>query len=170
MALALSLSLGVALPPVLARGATASPPQTTTAVPSGAAPYSERVAADTSRGTPAGATFTVPAGWSITTRGPVVILDPPEPDSHLVLVDVSGPKDADAAVAVAWAAYRPDTKRPLKLAVPEEAHDGWEERRQYQYETSPNERVTVFALARRAGTQWVVMIVDASDPTFEKRL
>ena len=47
--------------------------------------------------------------------------------------------------------------------------DGWEERRAYHYETSPNERATVFAQAWRAGTQWVVLIVDASDPTFEKR-
>ena len=67
----------------------------------------------------------------MTTRGPVVILDPPEPDSHLVLVDVPGAKDADAAVASAWAAYRPGAKRPLKLAVPQAAHNGWDERRTY---------------------------------------
>jgi CubicO group peptidase (beta-lactamase class C family) len=99
----------------------------------------------------------------------VVILDPPEPDSHLVLVDVHEAKDADRAVAAAWAAYRPEAKRPLKLAVPQAARNGWEEQRRYEYETSPNERATVFAQAWRAGTQWVVIIVDASDPTFEKR-
>ena len=76
---------------------------------------------------------------------------------------------ADAAVAAAWAAYSPEAKRPLKLATPQSAREGWEERRSYQYETSPNERATVFAMAWRSGTQWVVVIVDASDPTFEKR-
>src|SRR5262245_32894385 len=83
LALALPLSLGLAGSSVLAQAVTAQPPQASTAVPSAAAPDSERVSADTSRATPAGATFTVPAGWSLRTRGPVVILDPPEPDSHL---------------------------------------------------------------------------------------
>jgi CubicO group peptidase (beta-lactamase class C family) len=160
----LALALVLTGSPVLAQSPTAQPPQTSTSVPS-----QGRVAADTPRATPAGATFTEPAGWSMTTRGPVVILDPPEPDSHLVLVDVPGAKDADAAVALAWAAYRPEARRPLKLAVPQAARDGWQERRSYQYETSPNERATVFAQAWRAGSQWVVIIVDATDPTFEKR-
>jgi CubicO group peptidase (beta-lactamase class C family) len=161
---ALLLSLGLAGAPVLAQAPAAQPPQT------GAVTVSrDRVAADTPRTTPAGATFTVPAGWTMATQGPVVILEPPEADSHLVLVDVPDAKDADAAVAAAWAGYRPEAKRPLKLAVPEAPRDGWEERRAYHYETSPNERATVFARAWRAGTQWVVLIVDASDPTFEKR-
>jgi 3-mercaptopyruvate sulfurtransferase SseA/CubicO group peptidase (beta-lactamase class C family) len=128
----------------------------------------EHVAADTSRTTPGGATFTVPAGWTIVLRGSVVALDPPEPDSHLALVDVQA-KDADAAVAEAWAAFKPDFKRPLKIALPQTAREGWDERRVYQYETSPNERATVFAFAWRAGTAWTVTLVDASDATFEKR-
>ena len=35
----------------------------------------------------------------------------------LALIDVQA-ADADAAVAAAWAGYRPDANRPLKLAVP----------------------------------------------------
>jgi hypothetical protein len=124
LALAPPLWLGLAGSPVLAQAATAQPPQATATVPPSAAPNAERFAADTPRATPAGATFTVPAGWSLRTRGPVVILDAPEPDSHLVLVDVHGAKDADAAVAVAWAAYRPEARRPLKLAVPKRRATG----------------------------------------------
>jgi CubicO group peptidase (beta-lactamase class C family) len=169
LALALPLSTGLPGSPVLAQTATAQPPRPATPAPPTNAAHTERFTADTPRATPAGATFAVPAGWSMTARGPVVILDPPEPDSHLVLIDVSGAKDADAALAVAWAAYRPEAKRPLKLAVPQAARNGWDEQRRYEYETSPNERATVFAQAWRAGTQWVVTIVDASDATFEKR-
>jgi hypothetical protein len=47
----------------------------------------EAVDKDTPKATPAGATFTVPAGWTMTTKGSMVVLDPPEPDSHLVIVD-----------------------------------------------------------------------------------
>ena len=153
--LALALSLLAADSP-----ATASPP---------AAPTPERLAANSSRRTPAGVTFTVPAGWTISHYPAMVMLAPPEADSHLALVDAQA-KDADAAVAAAWTAYRPDSKRPLKLAVPQAAEDGWEERRIYEYETSPNERMVVYAGARRAGAAWVVAIVDATEPTFEKRL
>ena len=139
LALALSFALASA---VSARG-EAPAAQT--------APATERVEADTPKATPAGATFKVPAGWTMASKGPMVVLEPPETDSHLAIVDVDA-KDADAAVAAAWTAFKPDFKRPLKLAVPQAAKDGWDERRAYQYETSPNEKATVFALAWRAGT------------------
>lgn len=128
----------------------------------------ETVQADSPRATPAGATFMVPAGWTMTTKGSMVILDPPEPDSHLAIVD-SKAKNAEAAVAEAWAAYKPGFNRPLKLSVPQAARDGWDERKAFQYETSPNERVVAGAYAWRAGDAWTVVIVDGTQPTFEKR-
>src|SRR5262245_37562095 len=93
-----------------------------------APPSSETVKEDSSRATPAGVTFKVPAGWTLTTKAAMVILDPPEPDSHVVIVDVNA-TDADAAVAAAWTAYKPDFKRPLNIALPQAARQGWDERR-----------------------------------------
>src|SRR5512134_3054091 len=135
--------------------ASAQQPAPAAPAKAGAAPVlaSERVDKDTPRATPAGATFTVPAGWTMTTKGSMVVLDPPEPDSHVALVDVKA-KDAEAAVAAAWSAYKPDFDRPLKIALPQEARQGWDERKVFQYETSPNERVVVAAFALRAGEQW----------------
>jgi CubicO group peptidase (beta-lactamase class C family) len=129
---------------------------------------SEAVKEDSPRATPGGATFIVPAGWTVTTKPSMVVLDPPEPDSHVVIVDVKA-TDAEAAAAAAWAAYRPGFKRPLKLALPQAAREGWNERRAFQYETSPNERAVVVAYAFRAGEAWTVVIVDGTQPTFEKR-
>jgi CubicO group peptidase (beta-lactamase class C family) len=128
----------------------------------------ERMDKDTPKATPAGATFTVPAGWTMTTKGSLVVLDPPEPDSHVVIVDVTA-SDAESAVAAGWAAYKPDFKRPLKISLPQAPRDGWEERKVFQYETSPNERVVVSAFAWRAGTAWTVLLVDGTEPTMEKR-
>lgn len=102
----------------------------------------EKLAADTPRTTSGGATFTAPAGWSINTRESLVVLNPPEPDSHVAIVDVPG-ADAAAAVAAAWKAYSPNMKRPLKIAIPAPARNGWDERRRFYYETSPNERAVV---------------------------
>ena len=128
----------------------------------------ERLTADTPHVTPGGATFTVPTGWAITTGTNMVVLDPPETDTHIVVVD-SQATDAKSAVTAAWAAYKPDFKRPLKLITPRPAREGWEERQVFDYETSPNERAVVVAIASRAGTAWTVVLLDGSEPTFEKR-
>ncbi|HLJ27266.1 MAG TPA: serine hydrolase domain-containing protein [Candidatus Angelobacter sp.] len=128
----------------------------------------ERLAADTPRVTPGGATFTVPAGWSITTGKDMVILEPPEPDAHIVIVD-SQAADAKAAVAAAWATYKPDANRPVRLVTPRPARDGWEERQVFSYETSPNEHAVVVAIASRVRGAWTVVILEGSVSTFEKR-
>lgn len=123
---------------------------------------------DTPRATSAGATFTLPAGWTMTTTGALTLLGMPETDSHVAIVDLKA-KDADAAVAAAWAAYQPGFKRALRVALPQAARNGWQERKTYDYETSPNERVVVQVLAWRAGDAWTVVIIDGSEPTVEKR-
>ena len=133
-----------------------------------AASAAEPLAADTALKTPGGATFTAPSGWRVTSDADKRILEPPEADSHVALVDVEA-ADADAAVAAGWAAYRPDAKRPLRIATPQAPYNGWEERHVYSYETSPNEKAVVYALVWRAGKAWTVVIVEASSATFEKR-
>ena len=128
----------------------------------------ERVSADSPHATPGGANFTVPSGWSIASGKDLVILEPPEPDTHIAIFDAHA-SDAKAAVESAWAAYKPESKRPVKLVTPRPAHEGWEERQVFDYETSPNERAVVEALALRAGTAWTVLILDGTEPTVEKR-
>src|SRR5215831_5227296 len=64
------------------QGSAAGPAvQSTAQAETGSAP--ERLTADTPRVTPGGATFTVPAGWSIATGKSLVILEPPETDTHI---------------------------------------------------------------------------------------
>jgi CubicO group peptidase (beta-lactamase class C family) len=123
---------------------------------------------DTPLSTAGGATFTAPAGWRVHTAADKTALEPPEADSHLVLLDVTA-ADAAAAVAAGWARYRPGATRPLRAATPQAPYNGWEERLVCFYETSPNEKAVVHALAWRAGGDWVVVIVDAALSTFEKR-
>jgi CubicO group peptidase (beta-lactamase class C family) len=126
-----------------------------------------QLAADTPLKTSSGATFTSPAGWTVTSGSNKIVLDPPEGDSHLALVDVEA-VDAAAAVASAWTSYRPSDHRSLKIATESAPRDGWEELHIYEYETSPNEKAEVYALACRVGQTWTVAIVEASDPTYEK--
>jgi hypothetical protein len=134
-----------------------------------AAVHVEKLAADTPRTTVKGASFVAPGGWSIAVKGPATILEAPEADSWIALVDVEA-KDADAAVAAAWAAYKPDAKWPLKSSTAKADKDGWTDQRTYDYQTSPNERREVEAFAKRGGGQWTVLIYDVSEPTGQKRL
>jgi len=131
-------------------------------------PAAQPLAADTMFTTASGATFTAPQGWSVTSGTNKIVLDPPEADSHLALVDVQAP-DAAAAVAAGWASYRPGANRPLRIALAQAPLNGWEERHTYSYETSPNERILVTALAWRAGQDWTVIIIEAMHATLEKR-
>src|SRR5580658_7099010 len=115
------------------------------------------MAADTPSATPGGATFTAPDGWSTNTGASSVTMDAPERDTHVAIVDVHAP-DATAAVSAAWKIYKPDSKRPLRVSVAGAARNGWDQRQNFEYETSPNERADVEAIALRAGDAWTVAI------------
>src|SRR5215472_16552672 len=165
------LKFRIALVAVLAFGAFSAQPSVARAADSTQAETRsapERVTADTARATPGGATFAVPSGWTIETGKDFVVLTPPEIDTHVAIGD-SHAADAKAAVEAAWAAYKPESKRPLKLVTPRPGRDGWDERPVFDYETSPNERAVVRALALRAGSSWTVALLDGTEPTFEKR-
>lgn len=126
------------------------------------------LAADTPSTTVGGNTFIAPAGWTVSVRGPATILAAPEGDSWIALVDVDA-KDAEGALAAAWAAYKPDAKWPLKLTTDVPDKDGWTKQRAFEYQTSPNEKRGVQALARFGGERWTVAIADMSDAVGEKR-
>lgn len=133
----------------------------------GAAP--ERLTADTPKQTVEGATFIAPAGWTFSVRGPATILAAPEGDSRIALIDVRA-RTAESAVKLAWAAYLPDHKWPLRVVTSEPDKEGWSDRRSYSYQTSPSEKRSVGVFAQRAAGVWTVTIYDMSDATGEKRL
>src|SRR5215471_12722321 len=129
----------------------------------------ERLTADTPRTTVEGNTFIAPAGWTLTVRGPATILQTPEEDSRIALVDVHA-KDADEAVTAAWSAYGAQKNWPLKVKTESPDREGWSENRTYTYQTSPDERRNVMVVAHRAGGTWNVIIYDLAEATAEKRL
>ncbi len=181
-------SLALVFAPVLALVACSSPHSTPSSTPqSGPRPVAnpevanpdqpgplpgkplvEVMTADTPRTTVEGNSFTAPAGWGVRVRGPATILDAPEGDSHIALVDVRA-KDADAAVAAGWAAYKPDAKWPMKIANDSPDKEGWTHRRSYSYQTSPNEKRDVAASVQKAGDIWTIVIYDMTSAVGEKR-
>jgi CubicO group peptidase (beta-lactamase class C family) len=107
----------------------------------------QTLAAGTPQTTSAGHTFTAASGWTLTRRGTAIIIEGPERDVRIGLVDVQA-RDADDAVAQGRAAVNPGFKRPLKLKTRGAARNGWEERHSYQYETSPNEKLVLDGMRR----------------------
>ena len=129
----------------------------------------KRLTVDTPEATVAGNTFIAPAGWTLIVRGPATILQSPEGDSQIALVDVDA-KDLEKAVTAAWAAYGTHKGWPLKVRTESPDKDGWSEIRTYTYQTSPDERRNVMVVAHRAGGMWNVVIYDLAEATAEKRL
>jgi CubicO group peptidase (beta-lactamase class C family) len=159
-------------PPLVATPATAPPPilapvASAPASPDARAP--QLLAADTPETTSMGATFIAPAGWTLSVQGRATILTAPEGDSHIAFVD-SHAKDADGAVAAAWAAYKPDAKWPLKVATSDPDKDGWSDGKSYSYQTSPSEKRDVEVDVRRTGDAWTAIVYDMTQAVGEKRL
>src|SRR5712664_2068897 len=70
----------------------------------------------------------------------------------------------------AWRVFREDFNRPLKLVKPRPARNGWDESREYDYETSPNERIIVSGRALRHGEAWTAVLFELGQAPFERRL
>jgi CubicO group peptidase (beta-lactamase class C family) len=113
--------------------------------------------------------FVAPTGWAVAVRGPATIVTPPDGNSAIALVDVRAPSP-DSAVAAAWAAYNPQARWPLKVVNPKPDKDGWTDRAEFVYQTSPNEKRDVGADVQRAGDVWTVAIYDMAQAVGEKRL
>jgi len=132
-------------------------------------PGSAVLAADTPGKTPSGAIFTGPKDWWIRTTGKFVVLTAPEGDTHVAIVDVGKAADAGKAAALAWSLYAPQAHHPVDLITALAVRDGWDERKVVEYETSPNEQLSITAESFRSGSNWTVVIVDGHNATAEKR-
>ena len=128
----------------------------------------QHAAAGTPASTPAGTTFTLPTGWTMTTTGLVVMLSPPEPDLKFALIGIEA-KDAVDAVAAGWAAFDPNFMLPLDVELPQRPRDGWTDRHSFRYQTPPTEKLEATAFVLRAGTSWQVGLIRGSGATSAKR-
>jgi CubicO group peptidase (beta-lactamase class C family) len=153
----------VAPKPTAASRSVASP-----AAPVESLPTFEVLREDTRRSTAHGTSFVAPKDWKMVARGATTVLELPEAGSRMVLVDVEA-KDADAAVGGAWAAYGAPARK-LKMSSERANREGWNDTRHYFYETSPEERREVVAIARRSsGKRWTVVLEDVSVAVIDKR-
>ncbi|HWE30475.1 MAG TPA: serine hydrolase domain-containing protein, partial [Polyangia bacterium] len=170
----------VCISTVLTACSSAPPPAAKTPPPANAAaaaapsvsaeqPKPEPIATDSPRTTAAGHTFTVPAGWTLYRNGAARVLEGPEKDVKVALVDVARAADAADAVKQAWPALDPKFSRPLHIVQDVPGRFGWETPKVFEYETSPNEKRDVMAVARKKGDAWCVTLVDGSNAAMGRR-
>ena len=148
-----------AAPPVLPTHSLPGPAAIAAATP---------VRADTLATDLDGNTFTVPAGWSVATVGPLTVVVAPERDSRVALVDVSA-ASPEAARDAAWQAYTQAAPPPLREAIDREDRDGWTRWKTFRYTTSPAERRRISVSPRFAHGRWCVLIYDVANAVAEKR-
>lgn len=155
-ALAIAISISLAIPSLLPMSAHAAEPQAAS------------TGAQQSVTTPGGrATFLLPDGWATKVQGKAVIINPPEADgSRTAIVDTSA-ATPDEAVAEAWKVFGLTPK--FLLATYAAPRDGWDERRYYEYDVPANAKRVINASAFRKGTAWTVVVADVDQAIAEKR-
>src|ERR1700722_16838778 len=74
--------------------------------------------------TAAGVTFATPAGWPVSSNLSTISILAPEGDTPVVVLDEKAAAAA-AAIAQAWATYKPNFTRPLRTSTDIPDRDGW---------------------------------------------
>ena len=133
-------------------------------------PAPVRLTRDAPQRTLSGATFTAPAGWTITSRGTQIVLESPEPGISMAIVEASSDR-LDEAIAEAWSSFRPKLGAKVKLAQDGPARRGWASTRNYEYEgaDTPNAAVRAFAKTFRRGNTLTMTLVLADSAVWDRR-
>ena len=163
MLLALAALSGCAAP---APGTMA--PQT--AAPEVAAPASaEGARVDRTVTLPSGATLKVAADWTVTTSTDGLILEDPEKQLKIELVEVEATAGMSAAISTAWSRRHPGFNRQELAASDSPGREGWDLFRWSRYKTSPEESRRVSAFVARKGALAVVVLVDSPLAAVQRR-
>ncbi|WP_257453137.1 serine hydrolase domain-containing protein [Archangium lipolyticum] len=146
--------------------APASPPPVSQAA--SPAPTGRKLDAATPMRTASSTPFTVSAGWYVTEQDGRLLLEDPERQLRLTLLEVPGPS-AERAIDAAWKQTRPGFTLPVKHAVHPPAQDGWDEIFQNTYEPSSQEARVVVGLARRKGDTNYVVLLEGAAAAMDRR-
>jgi CubicO group peptidase (beta-lactamase class C family) len=96
------------------------------------------------------------------------VLTAPEKDVAMALFELKA-ADRDAALAAAWAQWKPGFDLKVANAVDAPARDGWDALSQVVYVTPTAEQRLVIGLARRKGDVWYVALLDGSAAGADRR-
>ncbi|WP_438024004.1 serine hydrolase [Sorangium sp. So ce233] len=157
-------------PPPSIAGSSAQPPLAAPPAAPGA-PAAESVVtvdADSPMKTPSGATYTAPKGWTVTTRGDIVVLEDANREVSITFVERKE-LEGDAAIAAAFRQVKPEFARKIKRVTTPPGRGGWDKHVDVDYETTTAEARDVYASARRKGDTWYVALFDGTKEGWGRR-
>lgn len=117
---------------------------------------------------PSGATLQASKGWTVITSPGHVVLEAPEHDLTVTLLDVAE-AGGDGAISAAWKRIVPTFSRTTKQRTTPPAREGWDAITQISYETSATESRVVVAIARRKGDRTHVALIDGTSAAADRR-
>lgn len=158
---------------------SAPPPRTNTETvtpaqaPSGPAPDEgvaepQRIDAETTIETKSGTSFKVSAGWFLSQREGYTLLEDPERELEVALLEVDA-GSGEEAIAQGWKRFRPEFDRPVLQSMKPPARAPWEENIQNVYDVPAAEARSVVGVARRKGSTWYVALIDGTNAAFGRR-
>ena len=155
-------------PPATPKRSTITSSSSVAPAPVTAAPTIKTLAADTITKTASGATFEAPKGWTVTTFGDRTVLQTPEGDVSITLVEVRE-KDGEMAFRKAWALVKPSFALKAEQTVHPPAKDGWDSITQTSYDVGGREARSVIAVALGKGATQYVALVDGANSGMDRR-
>lgn len=138
------------------------------ASPAATAPAAAPLAEDARLTSASGATYPVSKGWWVTRSDGFTLLEDPDRELKLVLLELEA-ASADAAIAAAWRRFDPGFSRPVFQTVRPPAAAPWDEIAQSVYDVPAVEARAVLAVARRHGKTWHVALVDGTAAALGRR-
>ncbi len=124
---------------------------------------------DTQLTTASGCTFTAQKGWLVSQYPDKIVLEEPDRELTVALIENNG-DDAEQAALAAWQQIQPDFARTIQHKMQAVAQDGWDEIVQFMYDTSAHENRLIFATARRVDKRWYVELIDGTKAAFDRRM
>ena len=117
---------------------------------------------------PRGASFELPAGWSVERNRAFLLIQDPERELKLWMVDLEGAEGADAIVS-AWKVAVPDFSRATDDVVSPPITESWDSIVQVSYEVPAGESRAIAALSRTKDEIAYVLLIDGSAPALRRR-
>ena len=134
-----------------------------------AATSAEVAQADRTVTLPSGATVKVAADWTVTASADGLVLEDPDKQLKVELVEVEATAGMSAAISTGWSRRRPGFNRQETVASDSPGRGGWDQFRSSRYRTSPEEGRRVSAFVARKGALAVVVLVDSPLAAVQRR-
>jgi CubicO group peptidase (beta-lactamase class C family) len=117
---------------------------------------------------PRGADFELPAGWSVERNRDFLLIQDPDKELKLWMVDIEGLAGAEA-IASAWKLAVPGFSRNPDDTVSPPITEGWDSITRISYEVAAGESRGIAALSRTRDEIAYVLLIDGSLPALRRR-